>query len=349
MAIQINPFGAITLTESVNQLKPVPSFLRNLLFKRKNNFATTSVLVDIKTAPEKVSALVKRGNPAKVVENLGQKAIQIEPPQLRDKKFLRPSDLYYTRGADAPVFVPGGQPGNDPIMQMRKKKIGEEQRDLHDRQERTVERLIALGLAGSYSIAQDDGTYSIDFSMPAANKPSLTTTAKWDAPDTCTPLKNIRQWKLVAKKASGKIPNHCVMNSNTFEYWLAAAEVKEYLDLKNVNLGSVETAQDIIDAGAEYKGSIDGEKYYTYDAVYTDDNGVQQFMIPDGYVALLSPAGDHRLLYAGIEDLEAGNVVADYFSKDWIEKDPSGLWLLVESHPLPAFLEPAANIYAKVY
>lgn len=348
MSITVNPFGYQTLTESVNQMQPVPSFVRNLLFKRVETHATKTVLVDIIVGGQKISPFVKRGNPAKVVGNLGVKASQVEPPMIRLKKFLTPTDLFYTRGAGAPIFVPGSVAGNDPIQQARIQKIAMEQKDLRDIGERTIEYLCCKGLGGSYSVAQDDGTWAIDFSMPGANTPTLTSTDKWDAPTTAKPLKNMRAWKTVASKASGKVPTVAIMNSTTFELWLATAEVLAALDKLNINLGSIQTEQSVIEAGAEYKGQIDGLKYYVYDGVYTDSNGAQQLLIPNNKVALVSPNADHRLQFSCFDDLEAGTVVGQYFSKDWVEKDPSGLWLLVETHPLPSFLEPAANIYATV-
>lgn len=348
MAITINTFGFAALTEAVNLMQPVPAFVRNLLFKRENTYATKTVLVDIIVGGQKIAPFVKRGNAAKIVGNLGQKASTVEPPQIRLKKFLTPDDLFYTRGAGAPVFVPGGSAGGNPILNAQKQKIAMEQKDLKDNIDRTIELLCAKALGGSYSVAQDDGTYSIDFSMPAANKPTLTSTAKWDAPTTCTPLKNMRQWKLVAQKASGKIPTVAIMNSTTFELWFAADEVVKYLDKLKINLGTVETQNSVLEAGAERKAKIDGLEYYVYDGVYTDGNGAQQLMIPNNVVALVSPNADNRLMFAGLEDLEAGTVIAKYFSKDWPWPDPSGLYLLVESHPLPATLEPSANIYATV-
>lgn len=348
MSITINPFGFHALTEAVNQMQPVPSFIRNLLFKRVETHATTSVLVDVIVGGQKIAPFVKRGNPAKIVGNLGQKTNLVEPPKLRMKKLLTPSDLFYNRGAGAPIFVPGGAAGNDPIQQAKIKKMGMEQKDLRDIGDRTIEYLCAKGLAGGYSITQDDGIFSIDFSMPEANKPVLLTTAKWDAPTTCKPTKNMREWKVIAQKASGKIPTAAVMNSSTFELYLAADDVVKYLDKLKINIGSINTEQSVLDSGAEKKALIDGLTYYVYDGVYTDANGAQQLLIPDGYVALVSPSADHRLQFAAIEDLEAGTVVGQYFSKDWVEKDPSGLWLLVETNPLPTFNEPAANIYAKV-
>ncbi len=347
--ITINPFGFQTLTEAVNQMLPVPRFVTDLLFKRQPTNATTTVLVDVIIGGQKVAPFVKRGNPAKVVGNLGQKTNQVEPPQIRLKKFLKPSDLFYTRGADAPIFVPGGAAGNSAVQNARIQRIAREQKDLKDIADRTIEMMCCLGLAGSYTVTQDDGIFSIDFSMPDDNKPTLLTTAKWDAPTTATPLKNARTWKVVASKASGKIPQAAIMNSNTWEKFIACSEVLTYLDKLKINLGTIETENSVIQAGAEKKAHIEGIDYYVYDGVYTNSSGVQTLLIPDGKVAYVSPNADYRLEFAGMEDLEAGTVVGKYFSKDWVEKDPSGLWLLVESHPLPCFNEPAANIWATVY
>jgi hypothetical protein len=349
MAITINTFGFAALSEAVNQMKPVPSFIRNLLFKRKETHATKEVLVDVIVGGQKIAPFVKRGNPAKVMGNLGTKANLVEPPQLRLKKFLTPSDLFLTRGAGAPIFVPGGPAGNDPVQNARMQKMAMEQKDLKDTIDRTIEYLCAKALTGSYSVAQDVGTFSINFSMPNANKPTLTSTEKWDAPTTCKPLKNMRAWQVLASKASGKIPTVVIMNSNTWEYFLAADEVVKYLDKLKIDLGSIQTDTAMLEAGAKKVARIDGIDYYTYDAIYVDGAGSNQLLIPDGYVSLVATSADNRLLFGAMEDLDAGTVVGEYFSKDWTEKDPSGLYLLVESHPLPSTFEPAANIYAKVY
>ena len=349
MSITVNPFGFAALTEAVNQMLPVPSFIKDLLFKREDTFATKTVMVDVVVGGQKILPLVKRGNPGKLMTNTTQKSNTVEPPLLKPKKFLTPEDLYYTRGAGALMFVVGGPTGGDPILNARKQRYAVEQKDMFDAINRTIEYFCAKGLSGSYSVAQDDGTWSINFSMPGDNKPTLTTTAKWDAPTTCTPIANFRAWKIIAQNASGKIPTVAIMSAATYEKFIAADEVKTYLDLLNINLGVIQTSPDLLAAGAEEKGTIENVRIIVYSGVYTDENNIQQQLIPDGVVAMVSPTADHRLLYGGIDDLEAGTVVGKYFSKDWIEKDPSGLWLLVQSNPLPAFCEPAANIYATVY
>ncbi len=349
MSITINPFGFAALTEAVNQMLPVPSFIKDLLFKKEVTFSTKTVLVDVIVGGQKILPLVKRGNPGKLMSNTSQKSNTIEPPQLKPKKLLTAEDLYYTRGAGAPLFVPGGAAGGDPILNARKMRYAIEQKDMFDAINRTIEYFCAKGLSGSYSVAQDDGTWAIDFSMPSGNKPTLTSTAKWDAPTTCDPIADLDTWKGVAQTASGKIPTVAIMSIATYNKFIAATKTQDKLNKLNIKLGTIQTDAAMLSAGAEKKGNINNIDIVTYNGVYTDANGAQQQLIPDGVVALVSPAADHRLLYGGIDDLEAGTVQAKYFSKDWIEKDPSGLWLLTQSNPLPAFCEPAANIYATVY
>lgn len=349
MSVTINSFGHVVLSTAVNQMQAVPTFLRKALFGRVEEHATKTVMVDIIVGGKKISPFVKRGFPARVVGNLGQQTSTIEPPNIRLKKFLSPSDLFFVREANSPIFVANGGGGNDPIQTARMQKVAREQKDLRDIIDRTVEYLIAQGASGSYTITQDDLVFTIDFSMPVGNKPTLEGTALWSAPTTAKPLTNIRTWKTVASTASGKIPVMIVMNSTTFGLFMATTEVLTALDKRKINVGTIDTEKTILESGAERRGSgIEGCDLYTYDATYTDGNGATQKLIPDNKVLLLSPAADHRLHYGAIEDLDAGNVVGQFFSKDWVEKDPSGLWLLVESHPLPAFHEPAANIYATV-
>jgi len=348
MSIVIKTFGYQVLTEAVNQMIPVPSFIRNLLFKRVETHATKTVMTDVVVGGQKIAPFVKRGAPAAVMGNLGQKTTTVEPPNMRLKKLLTPEDLLFTRGANAPLFVPGGTPGANPIKQAQEKKVALEQKELRDTIDRSIEYLCAKGLSGSYSITQDNLSFSIDFSMPSGNKPELTSTAKWDAPTTCTPIKNLRQWKLVAQKASGKTPTAMIMSPATWELFLAADEVVKYLDKLRINIGSIATDPTIISAGAEKKANIENLDIYVYGGVYTNAAGAQVQMIPDGYVSMVCPNADHRLQYGAIEDLDSGTVVGQFFSKDWLEKDPSGLWLLVESHPLPTFNEPGSMIYAKV-
>lgn len=344
--VTIPTFGYITLTEAVNNMQSVPSFIRNTLFKRELEYATRDILLDIIVGNKKIAPFVKRGNPSKRLSNTGVKSQTVTPPSIRLSKFLTPTDLSIRAAGDS-IFVPGGQ-GGDPLTEARKKKYAIEQKDLKDVIDRTIEFMCARALSGSYTITQDDLEFTIDFGMPAANKPVLESGSLWTVANksNSTPLKNLRAWKLIANKASGKIPTMLISNSTTYEGVLASDEVVKYLDKKNIDLGKIETEDAIVEMGAQKVAKLDGITHYTYDATYTDASGVEQKLIPDGYVALVSPSADNRLHFAAIE--EVVTTVSKYFSKDKLEDDPAGVSLIVESDPLPATHQPESQIWAKV-
>jgi len=344
MAITINLYGYQALTESINQLIPVNSFIRKMFFTREITFPTKTVVADIVVNGRKLAPFVARGQEAVVVGKLGQQAKSFEPPMIRFKKDFTANDLFFTRSPGDAPFIPGA--GGNTIETARRNKISLEQQDMMDRANRTIEYMCIQSLTGSYTMEQETGgSFAIDFNMPVANKPVLAGAAKWDDPKA-DPIDTISKWKIIAKK-SGKTPTITVMNSTTFSLFINSAVTLSKLDKLKYNPGSINTEASISDMGAEFKGIIDGVRYYTYDEIYEDKDGATQYMIPDGYVILGTPAADFRILFGAIEDLK-GTVQAKFFSKDWITEDPSIYWLLAESHPLPIVGEPGSVIYGKV-
>ncbi len=343
----IPTFGYLSLTEAVNKMIRPKRFILSRLFSSVRTHATKAFQVDIIVGKRKIAPFVRRGKEALVMNNLGKKSQIVEPPNIRLKKILTADEMLFTRGAGTSVIVPGGQ--GDQIQSARKQKVAEEQADLLDTINRTTEYLAAQALKGSYEITGEDVAFGIDFQMPAANKPVLEGAAKWDQKDTATPLANMRTWKQVVAKASGKVITDAVFTTATFNNWLATAEVKEYMDKRNIDIGAVITPQEFLDMGATKVARIDNVDYWVYDEYYEDDNGDLQAMIPDGVVAAFSKNGDYRLHHGAIEDLQAGTTIGKYFSKDWVTEDPSVYNILVESHPLPVPHEPESMIYADVY
>jgi hypothetical protein len=234
------------------------------------------------------------------------------------------------------------------IADQRKRKIAEEQVDLQHLIIRTSEWMVAQGLAGGYTVTQDDGGFSIDFQMPTANKPVLTSGALWSAASTCKPIDDLRDWKLVVKKACGKIPTVAVMTTDVWNDFANSAQVLAYLDKRNIKIGEIKTDQTVLEMGAEKVAHIENVDFYVYDEIYVDSAGDQQTMLDGTKFYLGAPNAKNVLHYGAIEDLDAASVVGKYFSKDWVTKDPSVYWLLAESHPLPAFHEPEAFICATV-
>ena len=347
MPPQIQLFGHVTLTESVNKIVTPKTFIRDTVFaKRTVTAPTTTIMVDIIIGGRKLAPFVKRGDPAKVVELTGKKTSFVEPPSIGMLKILTAKDLLYDR-APGTTLVLGG---NDAaaIQTARQERIGLEQKDMVMRSDRTEEYMSCQAIAtGGFNYKDADTEFEIDFNMPAANKPVLAGAFKWNASATCTPIDDLAKWKLIVKKSCGKIPTRVIMGTDVWQLFLASKQVQDYLNRLKINIGSIDTTSDILLMGAEKKARIDNMDFYTYDEYYDGGNGMVS-MIPTDRIIMIADAGDYRMNYGAIENLEAGSAIGKYFSNDFFTKNPSVYNLMVEGHPLPTVNEPDAIISAKV-
>lgn len=97
-----------------------------------------------------------------------------------------------------------------------------------------------------------------------------------------TDLNNAR--KALAKK--GKIANYVIMNSNTFQYLLENAQIKNSLLAQNLT-ATVEVTDDNVMALVKARTKM---TIVLYDKMYIDDDGQEKYFYPDNKVTLV-PSG----------------------------------------------------------
>jgi len=345
-ALTIPTFGYVSLTEAVNKIKVRNRFLRRMIFGQEDEHATKLVQTDLIIGNRKIAPFVRRGAPGRVVDKLGRKTSLFEPPSIRLKKPLTADDLLHTRAPGSAVHVVSGS--GDPLQNYRMKRIGMEQMDLKERIYAAEEWMCAQALSGVITYVGEEVEFSIDMQMPAANKPTLSGGALWSAPTTATPLADIRGWKVLVSKATGLLPTMAVMTQAVFEAAIATTEVKDYMHKLNIDFGEIKTSENIIEMGAERVARLNGVDWYVYNEVYDDAADTEQSIVAVDRFVLVTPNSKNKTHYGAIDDLEAGTVIGQLFSKDWIEKDPSVYNVLVESHPCPVIHRPETVVYAKV-
>lgn len=79
---------------------------------------------------------------------------------------------------------------------------------------------------GAIAMSSNGQSVSYDFGVPAGNKITLESTAKWDAPSTADPIKDITTWQDQIENATGNRPTILVMNRVTLNLMLACNSVK---------------------------------------------------------------------------------------------------------------------------
>lgn len=110
-------------------------------------------------------------------------------------------------------------------------------------------------------------------------------TAVWTDTANSKPLTDLNNArKALAKK--GKIANYVIMNSNTFQYLLENAQIKNSLLAQNLT-ATVEVTDDNVMAIVKSRTKM---TIVLYDKMYIDDDGQEKYFYPDNKVTLL-PSG----------------------------------------------------------
>jgi len=113
----------------------------------------------------------------------------------------------------------------------------------------------------------------------------LQDTAMWSDTENSTPLTDLNNArKALAKK--GKIATYVLMNSNTFEYLLSNAQVKNAILAQNLT-ANIELTDDNVNSVVKSRTKL---TVILYDKMYADEDGNEHYFYPDNKVTLL-PSG----------------------------------------------------------
>lgn len=330
-----------SMTEAINEIQAPPSFLLDKVFTQRRQALAEDIDVDIVIGGKNLAPFVSPIEEGIVVDKLGRKMQSIKAPRIRLKKELAAAELMTVRAPGAELYVPGG--GN--IDAYKAQKIGAELQDLLSQITRTKEWMAAQALQGKLTVAQENLAFEIDFLLPDDHKAVLTSTDLWSDTTNSNPIKNIRTWKSLVANATGFTADIAICGSSVAQALIDHPKVQAVIKTTS---GIAAGALSLEQAG-NYVGRLAGVDIFEYSAEYTDVSGVAQKFIPDNSFILIASAGPFRLYHALILDLDTGaSVASPFFSKSWIEKDPSVMWILAESRPLPVPHWPECMVFATV-
>lgn len=323
-----------TMTSVIKKLPKKHRLLQDMIFRDATPSPTDTIDVDVIIGGNKILPFVSPIEGGTIVEKMGREVQTVKVPRVRPKKPFNASELLTERSAGA-VFYPGA--GN--IQTARRQRLAEELADLDNYIGLTKEWMCAQALTGVLTVAQDNIAFAINYKLPAANKPTASPLWSGTDPDI---IGDIEAWCDIAIDA-GHSPSIAIMGKNVWSAIRKDSAVMSVLDNRRVEAGGLE-----YDATVAYKGNLNGLALYRYGGTYTPwGGGAAQKLINDNAFIIIDPSARFTIEYGAIMDLEAeARVVGKYFSKSWTEKDPSALWILAESRPLPVPWQPEAIIYA---
>jgi hypothetical protein len=202
--------------------------------------------------------------------------------------------------------------------------------------------------AGAITVSGDGyGTQVVNFGRDSDLTVTLLSTARWgeSAED---PVGNLEAWSGAIQEESGAVAQTVVMDPLAWGLFRKNDEVKELLDTRRGSGSQAETGPRD-GRKARNVGTIGDFDIWVYQEHYINDAGADAKVMPDYSVIMGSPADVEGVrAFGAIRDEEAGYQAVPYFSKSWLEKDPSVRWLLLQSAPLVVPYRPNATLFATV-
>jgi hypothetical protein len=188
---------------------------------------------------------------------------------------------------------------------------------------------------GKLMIASDDQPVrEVDFGRdPSANySPAIT----WDLPSS-TPVQDIISMYQLATELSGTAPTIALTTSKV---WGALRKHNDFNDsfvtpTRYDQTGTQTSAFGVLSNPLEPKmmGYMDGIQIWVFDAGIKLNDGTFKRFLPEDYFGLIGDANG-VLAQCKIAAIEARGSSDEYFLKQWLNPEPSLLYIMAESAPL---------------
>lgn len=322
-------FTTAVLNGVVQDLKTPSSFLLDQFFQSTQNETSEEIHFDTDNAKRRIAPFVSPLVAGKVVASAGYKTSTFKPAYIKDKRVF---------DASRPMKRAIGEKiggAMNPADRMRL-IVASELTDQINMINRRLEVMAGETLrTGKVTVKGEQYPEKlVDFGRDAALTVTLTGGNRWGQ-SGINPLDSLQDWAQLVLQKSGAMPKKVVMTVDVWKIFRKDAEVQKQLDRVRSNASLITDAQATEDG--VYMGDVDGFQIYVYSGWYIDPDDAAMTEVPilaAGTVLLGGAQIEGVRAFGAVRDEEAGFQALSYFSKSWLEKDPSVRYLLMQSAPL---------------
>lgn len=293
----------------------------------------------------RISPFVSPLLPGKVVDGSGYQTKSFKPAYVKDKRRFD-ANIPYKRVAGETIG------GSLSPAQRYERALATHLKDQLDNLTRREEVMAAEILRTGKVVVSGEGypAQTVNFGRDDALTKALAGSATWDSSGV-NPVDDLEDWAIAIQDKSGVVAKTVVMDPQAWKLFRSNEIVQKYLDIRRGTNNTINIDPQIISESekARYAGSIGDFAIWVYNDTYIDDKGVICKLLPEKTVLLGSREGlEGTRCYGAIHDEKANWTANRYFTKSWIEEDPSVRWLLLQSAPLVVPYRPNASMCVTV-
>lgn len=346
MTIQVTMYDTRQLLGLYREQEAVPTYFRDLAFRQVINFEDEFVDFEKIREGRKLAPLVLPTAQGRPVYSEAVNQVRVKPAYVKPKDPISPSRLIKRRPGEGLMDSNSLSPSQRFTLLLA--DILRVHRETIDRRE---EWMAAQALIyGQVTLADPDyPTRVVNFQRAANQTVTLTGAQRWGQPGI-EPMDDIQTWVDRVRRAPfGGPTNRLTVGANVVKPLLASERVQKQLDLQtrgtNADLNTGLRNGEYV----EYLGKLGPnlELWVNSDYYEQPDGTAVPFMDPDG-VLLTGPNVQGVRCFGAILDDEAGFRALAAFPKMWRQQDPSAVFAMTQSAPLPVPVNPNNTLYAKV-
>jgi len=341
-----------SMTAMVNELKTPHRFIRDLLFSDNQPKATETLEIGILVGDRMVAPFVRRGAEAIEITPFQERFYNVTAPNIRIKRHLEASELLFVRRVGHVIHAEEGD-----IVDAASEHIARTSLRLVQVVDEAEEYLCAQAIRGVISYTVDgEETFTITFPRTASH--AVTLTNFWDGGMSAIEFDFRTAMNLVATD-TGLSVTDVILGSEATTSFLANAAVQALLDNRRIEAGGLNLNRGFEMSGALYLGVFRGIRVWSYSRAtqVPSSAGLKTLAAFDlvrpkyAEFVVADVAAENVMYYGAIPDIKAlqGRLFRGRrFSKSWEQEDPSVMWQLLHSRPLPVMRRPDSTVSMKV-
>ena len=325
-------FTTQDLRKVLEQLERPRSFLLDLAFPEVIESTSEKIEFHRIKGKRRITPFVHPTRSGKIVDNNGFEAVTFNPAYAKDKRRWDPS---------APLKrIAGEKLGGELSPQQRldallAQALEDQLQMLTMREEVMAAEALRTGKVTVTGEGYD--TVVVDFGRAAGLSITLGGNDLWSANHSdSNPLGDLEDGATLMQSNDGGVPTKVVLDPKAWAAMRtrlgARGEAQQIFDYARGSRSSVELGP--MADKVRYIGIIGTFEIWVYNDTYIDDAGVEQKLLPDGTVLMVSGALEGARCYGVIQDPKAGYAATRFHTKTWLEEDPAVQWLLLQSAPL---------------
>lgn len=367
-SIQVPCLEMVTMTETVNNLKLPATFLRETFYGREQTLDKETVEVGKHNRGRSTAGFSVPFQSALIVGKSERSLDRFTCPQIRIKSSLNPGDVSFDRYPGMSPFSPRTSAGYRAAVQERvTETLGFLEDDVINTEEWMASQAAFQG-GISYSDPVGD-SFTLDYGRPATSTVSLTGTVSEWGTATAWPEAQFNEADKILGNEWGFNVTDVILSQEAADALLQDEAVQRRLDANNFEIGALTQNNRFVREGSvRTLGNLAGITLWVYSRSL-DIQGSSSPLIRPGYAEFFNrnnaASGSDRVMYYGAiaDDFDAitgsgrtmgsmvingGRAVTKRFSKAWQTQDPTSLWLMLQTRPLPMNRKPGATVSMEV-